>query len=109
MKKQEAAAALQEFLDERPHALEQLTRYLAEHSDGTVHLDETGESLTPPLALGEIRAQGTDDGNSWTGGLRQPHMASVWYRHRTDVVARLRCTDRWGHFLPVPGRGARSP
>lgn len=47
MKKQEAAAALQEFLDERPHALEHLTRYLAEHSDGTVNLDETVESLTP--------------------------------------------------------------
>ena len=109
MKKQEAAAALQEFLDERPHALEQLTRYLAEHSDGTVHLDETGESLTPPLALGEIRAQGTDDGNSWAGGLRQPHMASVRHRHRTDPVARLHYGHRWGHFLPVPGRGAGSP
>jgi hypothetical protein len=47
MKKQEAAEALQEFLDERPRALEQLTRYVAEHSDGTVHLDETVESLTP--------------------------------------------------------------
>ncbi|TDL41389.1 hypothetical protein [Arthrobacter nitrophenolicus] len=47
MSKREAAAALLEFLDERPRALEQLTRYLAEHSDGTVHLDETVESLTP--------------------------------------------------------------
>jgi hypothetical protein len=47
MKKQEAAAALQEFLDERPHALEHLTRYLAESSEGTVNLDGTVESLTP--------------------------------------------------------------
>ncbi|WP_461172045.1 hypothetical protein M1D93_13525 [Arthrobacter sp. Z1-9] len=47
MRKQEAAAALQEFLDERPHALEHLTRYLTEYADGTVHLDETVESLTP--------------------------------------------------------------
>ena len=47
MSKQEAAAALHEFLEERPHALEHLTRYLAEHSDGTVNLDETVESLTP--------------------------------------------------------------
>ena len=47
MKKQEAAAALQEFLEERPHALENLTRYLAEHSDDTVNLDGTVESLTP--------------------------------------------------------------
>ena len=47
MKKQEATAALQEFLDERPHALEHLTRYLAEHPDGSVNLDGTVESLTP--------------------------------------------------------------
>lgn len=47
MKKQEAAAALQEFLEERPHALENLTRYLAEHADDTVNLDGTVESLTP--------------------------------------------------------------
>jgi len=47
MKKQEAAAALQEFLEERPHALENLTRYLAEHSDDTVNLDGTVQSLTP--------------------------------------------------------------
>ncbi|MDR6558525.1 hypothetical protein J2809_002895 [Arthrobacter pascens] len=47
MKKQEAAAALQEFLEERPHAQENLTRYLAEHADDTVNLDGTVESLTP--------------------------------------------------------------
>lgn len=47
MKKQEAAAALQEFLEERSSALENLTRYLAERSDGTVNLDGTVESLTP--------------------------------------------------------------
>lgn len=47
MKKQEAAAALQEFLEERPHALEHLTRDLAGHSDGTVKLDGTVESLVP--------------------------------------------------------------
>jgi len=47
MKKQEAAEALQEFLDERPQALENLSRYLANHSDATVNLDGTVESLTP--------------------------------------------------------------
>lgn len=47
MSKQEAASALQEFLDERPLALEHLTRYLVELSDGSVNLDGTVESLTP--------------------------------------------------------------
>jgi hypothetical protein len=47
MKKQEAAAALQEFLDERPQALENLTRRLADHSVATFNLDGTVESLTP--------------------------------------------------------------
>jgi hypothetical protein len=47
MNKQEAAAALQEFLDERPLALQHLTRYLAEHSHGSVNLDGTVESLVP--------------------------------------------------------------
>ena len=47
MKKQEAAAALHEFLEERPRALEHLTRYLAEHSEDTVNLDGTVESLIP--------------------------------------------------------------
>ena len=47
MKKQEAAAALQEFLDERPHALENLTQYLAHRSDHAVSLDGTVESLIP--------------------------------------------------------------
>ncbi len=47
MKKQEAAAALQEFLDERPQALEHLTRLLAGHSEDTVDLDGTVESLIP--------------------------------------------------------------
>jgi hypothetical protein len=47
MNKQEAAAALHEFLEERPRALEHLTRYLAEHSADTVNLDGTVESLIP--------------------------------------------------------------
>lgn len=47
MSKQEAAAALQEFLDERPRALENLTQYLAEHSYDMVTLDGTVESLVP--------------------------------------------------------------
>jgi len=47
MKKREAAEALREFLDERPQALENLTRHLADHSVATVNLDGTVESLTP--------------------------------------------------------------
>ncbi len=47
MRKQEAAAALQEFLDERPQALEHLTQLLPEHSGDTVDLDGTVESLIP--------------------------------------------------------------
>ena len=47
MNKQEAAAALHEFLDERPGALAHLTRYLAGHSEDTVRLDGTVESLIP--------------------------------------------------------------
>lgn len=47
MSKREAVAALQEFLDERPQALEHLTRSLAKRSEGTVNLDGTVESLTP--------------------------------------------------------------
>jgi hypothetical protein len=47
MSKQEASAALQEFLDERPRALENLTRYPAEHPVDTVNLDGTVESLVP--------------------------------------------------------------
>lgn len=47
MSKREAVAALQEFLDERPQALEHLTRSLAKRSEGTVNLDGTAESLTP--------------------------------------------------------------
>ena len=47
MKKQEAAAALQEFLDERPRALENLNQNLGQHSDHAVSLDGTVESLIP--------------------------------------------------------------
>lgn len=47
MKKQEAAAALQEFLDERPRALENLNHNLGQHSDHAVSLDGTVESLIP--------------------------------------------------------------
>lgn len=47
MRKQEAAAALQEFLDERPRALDNLTRFLAERTDCPVSLDGTVESLVP--------------------------------------------------------------
>lgn len=47
MNKQKAAAALHEFLEERPRALERLTRHLAEHSADTVKLDGTVESLIP--------------------------------------------------------------
>ena len=66
MKRQEAAAALHEFLEERPRALEHLTRSLAERSGGTVNLDGTVESLPPPLALGEI---GTDRAHGGNHGL----------------------------------------
>ena len=45
MSKQEAAAALQEFLNERPRALKNLARHLTEHPDDTVTLDGTVESL----------------------------------------------------------------
>ena len=45
MKKQEVAAALQEFLDERPRALEHLTRRLAARSVANFNLDGTVESL----------------------------------------------------------------
>lgn len=47
MDKQESAAALQEFLEERPRALEHLTRYLAGHSADAVSLDGTVVSLIP--------------------------------------------------------------
>jgi hypothetical protein len=47
MKKQEAAAVLAEFLDERPQALEHLIQLLAERSEDTVNLDGTVESLIP--------------------------------------------------------------
>jgi hypothetical protein len=47
MDKQESAAALQEFLEERPRALEHLARHLAKHSEDTVSLDGTVESLIP--------------------------------------------------------------
>lgn len=47
MTKQEAAAALQEFLEERPRALENLRQLLGERSGGTVTLDWTVESLIP--------------------------------------------------------------
>ncbi|MHA7263945.1 hypothetical protein ACX80W_12165 [Arthrobacter sp. TMN-37] len=47
MKKQEAAAALAEFLDERPQALEHLIQLLAERSEDIVNLDGTVESLIP--------------------------------------------------------------
>ncbi|WP_165968669.1 hypothetical protein [Arthrobacter crusticola] len=53
MKKQEAAAALAEFLDERPQALEHLTQLLAGRSVDSVDLDGKVESLIPALALGE--------------------------------------------------------
>lgn len=47
MSKQEAAAALQEFLQERPRSLQQLTRSLAARAEENVHLDGTVESLVP--------------------------------------------------------------
>ena len=47
MNKEEAAAALHEFLDERPRAREHLTGYLAEHSADAVNLDGTVDSLIP--------------------------------------------------------------
>lgn len=47
MDKQEAAAALHEFREERPRALEHLARHLAGHSADTVSLDGTVESLIP--------------------------------------------------------------
>jgi hypothetical protein len=47
MSKQAAAAALQEFLEERPGALEHLTRSLAARAEENVNLDGTVESLTP--------------------------------------------------------------
>lgn len=47
MSKQEAAAALQEFLEERPRALEHLTRSLAAGPEENVNLDGTVESLVP--------------------------------------------------------------
>jgi hypothetical protein len=47
MSKREAAAALQEFLEERPRALEHLTRSLAARAEENVNLDGTVESLVP--------------------------------------------------------------
>lgn len=47
MSKQEATAALQEFLEERPRALAHLTRSLAEHGEEDVILDGTVASLLP--------------------------------------------------------------
>jgi hypothetical protein len=47
MSKQEAAAALQEFLQERPRALQHLTRSLAARAEENVNLDGTVESLVP--------------------------------------------------------------
>lgn len=47
MSKQAAAAALQEFLEERPGALEHLTRSLAARAEENVNLDGTVESLVP--------------------------------------------------------------
>ena len=47
MSKQEAAAALHEFLEERPRALEHLTRSLAARAEENVTLDGTVESLVP--------------------------------------------------------------
>lgn len=47
MSKQAAAAALQEFLEERPRALEHLTRSLAARAEENVNLDGTVESLVP--------------------------------------------------------------
>lgn len=47
MSKQAAAAALQEFLEERPPALEHLTRSLAARAEENVNLDGTVESLVP--------------------------------------------------------------
>ena len=63
MNKQEAAAALHEFLDERPGALAHLTRYLAGHSEDTVRLDGDSGKPHPALALGEIGTDGADDGS----------------------------------------------
>jgi hypothetical protein len=47
MGKREAAAALQEFLDERPQALEALTEFLSERGGEAVTLDESVDSLVP--------------------------------------------------------------
>ncbi|ALV43231.1 hypothetical protein AU252_20410 [Pseudarthrobacter sulfonivorans] len=47
MGKREAAAALQEFLDERPRALEALTEFLSERGGEAVTLDESVDSLVP--------------------------------------------------------------
>lgn len=47
MGKREAAAALQEFLDERPQALEALTEVLSERGGEAVTLDESVDSLVP--------------------------------------------------------------
>lgn len=47
MKKREAAEGLHEFLEERPRALEHLTRHLAVRSEGTVTLDGTADSDAP--------------------------------------------------------------
>jgi hypothetical protein len=65
MSKQEAAAALQEFLEERPRALQHLTRSLAARAEENVNLDGTVESLVPlwrwvKLLLNELTTEPPD-------------------------------------------------
>lgn len=69
MTKREAAAALQEFLEERPSALMYLAEYLSAHNKSAIVLDETVESLIPlwrwvKTVLKERKRAETETGDS---------------------------------------------
>jgi hypothetical protein len=85
MKKQEAVAALQEFLDERPQALERLTQLLTEHSVDTVDLDGTVESLIPlwRWVKSVLRERTADTGQSDTS------TNPSWLRYELDAEPTL--------------------
>lgn len=86
-----------------------LTRSLAARAEENVNLDGTVESLVPlwrwvKSVLTERTTETAEsDASTSPTWLRY----EIW--HGADVVAGVSCDRQWGYFLPVPGRGARSP